>query len=85
MPFPLWIFPGLLKDPPLSKNKGKHTTLPAQTRDGSFLEILCAKKSLWHPLAFSKHSKTRQEKKRLKVRRTSDLPDSVPLTSHLIS
>lgn len=78
MPFPLWIFPGLLNDPSLSRNKGKHTTLPAQTRDGSFLKILCAKKSSWHPLPFSKHRKTRQEKTILKLRTTLDVTDSMP-------
>jgi len=56
MLFPPWIFPGLLEDPshPENKKKDKHTILPVQTRDGSFLKILCAKKSLGYPLSFSK-------------------------------
>lgn len=62
MLLPPWIFPGLVEDPPLSRKKGKHTILPAQTKDGSFLKILCAKKSLGHPLPFCKQNKTVQEK-----------------------
>lgn len=51
--FPPWIFPGLLEDPSYpEKKKDKHTILPVQTRDGSFLKILCAKKSLGYPLPF---------------------------------
>lgn len=61
MLFTPWIFHGLLEDPPYPEKKDKYTILPVQTRDGIFLKILCAKKSLGHPLPFYKQSKTGQE------------------------
>lgn len=54
-------FPWITGRSPLSRKKDKYTILPVQTRDGSFLKILCAKKSLGHPLPFYKQSKTGQE------------------------
>lgn len=58
------------------KKKDKHTILPVQTRDGSFLKILCAKKSLGYPLPFCKHSKTGLEKLGL-TSRALDAPEAV--------
>jgi len=54
--FPPMDFPWITGRSLLSrkKKKDKHTILPVQTRDGSFLKILCAKKSLGYPLSFSK-------------------------------
>lgn len=76
MLFPPWIFPRLLADPPLSRKKDKHTILLVQTKDGSFLNSLCAKKSLGYPLPFCKQSKTGLEKLGL-TSRTLDVPKSV--------
>ncbi len=72
-----WIFHGLLEDPPYPEKKDKYTILPMQTRDGSFLKILCAKKSLGHTLPFYKQSKTGQEELgELGTSRTLNVPES---------
>ncbi len=72
-----WIFHGLLEDPPYPEKKDKYTILPMQTRDGSFLKILCAKKSLGHPLPFYIQSKTGQEELgELGTSRTLNVPES---------
>lgn len=66
------------KIPLIQKKKDKYTILPMQTRDGSFLKILCAKKSLGHPLPFYKQSKTGQEELgELGTSRMLNVPESV--------
>lgn len=71
-------FPWITGRSPLIQKKDKYTILPVQTRDGSFLKILYAKKSLEHPLPSYKQSKTGQEKLgELGTSRTLDVPESV--------
>lgn len=71
-------FPWITARSPLIQKKDKYTILLVQARDGSFLKILCAKKSLGHPLPFYKQSKTGQEELGdLGTSRTLNVPESI--------
>lgn len=75
--FPPMDFPWITgRSPPYPEKKDKHTILLVQTKDGSFLNIFCAKKSLGYPIPFCKQSKTGLEKLGL-TSRTLDVPESV--------